>query len=260
MPERTAIAGLQCSSPIDSLAAASNCASNLDARTRPNAALRTPRRIIPCRSRGGFPDSDGPSRIFSWYVIHMTAIARPVRPRGRQSLNGTGDSPQLRVRLPDALRAALTRRAAHEGVTVSELARQILASAATEARPENRVQLELHRALLGKLLGDLGLAREIAYVNLDRMRSSVRGAQAQGWLDEWAELIDDPGPRLIDVFLGEDEHSTDMRQVSPFAGVLTQQERLAAIERARSNASRRPGARDPCSDPDHRGGADHRAR
>jgi plasmid stability protein len=168
----------------------------------------------------------------------VTAIDHPVRRRGRQSLNGAGDSPQLRVRLPDELRAALTRRAAHEGVTVSELARQILGAAATETRPENRVQLELHRALLGKLLGDLGPVRELARANLDRMRASVRGAQAQAWLDEWAELVDDPGPRLIDVFLGEDEHSIDMRQVSPFAGVLTQDERLAAIERARSHATR----------------------
>jgi hypothetical protein len=94
--------------------------------------------------------------------------------------------------------------------------------------------LELHRTLLSKLLGDLGPARDVARANLDRMRSSVRGAQAQAWLDEWSQLIDNPGPRLIDVFLGEDEHSTDLRQVSPFAGVLTQDERLAAIERARS--------------------------
>jgi hypothetical protein len=89
--------------------------------------------------------------------------------------------------------------------------------------------------VLAKLLGGLGPAQEIARANLSRMRRSVRGAQAQAWLDEWAELIDDPGPRLIDVFLGEDEHSTDMRQVSPFAGVLTQDERLAAIKRAGSH-------------------------
>jgi hypothetical protein len=72
--------------------------------------------------------------------------------------------------------------------------------------------LELHRTLLSKLLGDLGPARDVARANLDRMRSSVRGAQAQAWLDEWSQLIDNPGPRLIDVFLGEDEHSTDLRQ------------------------------------------------
>lgn len=90
--------------------------------------------------------------------------------------------------------------------------------------------------MLGKLLGELGPARDTAHRNIDRMRTSVRGSQAQGWLDEWADLIDKPGPRLIDAFLGEDEHRVDLRQVSPFAGLLTQDERKAAIERARHAA------------------------
>jgi len=122
-------------------------------------------------------------------------------------------------------------------VTVSELARRVLTNDA-EARPENRVQLELHRTLLGKLLTDLGPAREVAQRNIERMRDSVRGAQAQSWLNEWAELVDEAGPRLVDVFIGEDERSIDLRQVSPFAGMLTQEEREAAIERARRSAAR----------------------
>lgn len=52
--------------------------------------------------------------------------------RGRRSLSGAGDSPQLRVRLPEDVRDALARRAAHEGVTISELARGVLTSAADE--------------------------------------------------------------------------------------------------------------------------------
>jgi hypothetical protein len=70
------------------------------------------------------------------------------------------------------------------------------------------------------------------------MRESVRGGQAQAWPDEWEQLIEHPGPCLVEVFLGEDEHSIDMRQVSPFAGVLTQRERHEAIERARGHAAR----------------------
>ncbi len=48
------------------------------------------------------------------------------RPRGRQSLSGSGDSPQLRLRIPDTLRTALDRRAAQEDITTSELARRML--------------------------------------------------------------------------------------------------------------------------------------
>ncbi len=43
-------------------------------------------------------------------------------------------------------------------------------------------------------------------------------------------------PRLIDPVLGEDGHSIDLRQVSPFASLLTQDERKTAIERARHGA------------------------
>lgn len=103
-------------------------------------------------------------------------------------------------------------------------------------RSEQRVQLELHRALLAKLIGDLGPLRERAQHNLERMRMQVRGTQAQEWLDEWEALIDGPPERLIEVFLGQDERSIDLRQVSPFAGALSNEERLAAIRRARARA------------------------
>lgn len=172
----------------------------------------------------------------TWYDFCMAGVDTVAkRRRGRRSLSGAGDSPQLRVRLSDELRDSLSRRAAHQGVTVSELARRVL-SAAAEDRPETRVQLELHRTVLGKLLADPEPVRQIAQRNLERMRGSVRGPQAQGWLDEWAELLKHPGSRLVEALLGEDEHSIDLRQVSPFAGALTQRERMAAIERARANA------------------------
>jgi hypothetical protein len=98
------------------------------------------------------------------------------------------------------------------------------------------VQLELHRTLLAKLLGDLSPARELAGRNIVQMRSSVRGPPAQEWLDEWQRLLDNPGPELVDAFVGTDEHSADLRGVSPFAGLLTEEERTAAIERARSRS------------------------
>lgn len=172
--------------------------------------------------------------LFTWYVNRMVDVDHGSRTRGRRSLNGSGDSPQLRVRMADDLRAALTRRAGRRGVTVSELARELLTDA-VQHRPENRVQLELHRTLLAKLLGDLSEIRPVVQRNLARMREAVRGDQAAAWLDEWADLIEHPGPALVDAFVATDEHNTDLRQVSPFAGLLTQDERLAAIARAGSH-------------------------
>jgi len=73
--------------------------------------------------------------------------------RGRRSLNGAGDSPQLRVRLSDELLRALHRRAAFEGVTVSELARRVLADAAYRS-PVSHLPSQIQR---GGLTGPLGL-------------------------------------------------------------------------------------------------------
>jgi len=88
-------------------------------------------------------------------------------------------------------------------------------------RREERVQLELHRALLGKLISGYEGVRALAMRNLAKSRAVARGDQAVGWLDEWQALLDGPPEQLVDVFLGGDEHSVDLRQVSPFAGALS---------------------------------------
>ena len=149
-----------------------------------------------------------------------------------------GDSPQIRVRVPSRLRDLAEDRAQRENTTVSEIAREALEVALRPRRREERVQLELHRALLGKLISDYATVRSVAARNLVKARAVVRGEQAAGWLDAWQSLLDGPPELLVDVLLGEDERSVDLRQVSPFAGVLTQQERLAAIARVGDHASR----------------------
>lgn len=166
------------------------------------------------------------------------ATASAVVRRGRRSMSGSGDSPQIRVRVPAQLRDRAEARARREQTTVSEIAREALQRALGPQRREERVQLELHRALLSKLISDFEGMRRLAHRNIAKSRRVVRGYQAQGWLDEWAALVDGPPQRLVEVFLGEDEHSIDLRQVSPFTGALSEEERLEAIRRARSDAPR----------------------
>jgi transcriptional regulator with XRE-family HTH domain len=101
-------------------------------------------------------------------------------------------------------------------------------------RREERVALELHRAVAKKLLDDPHAVLRLVPANLDRLRGQVRGVSAESWLDEWSELAHAGSiGGLVDVMLGTDRRSIDMRQTSPFLGALTQSERLAAIELAR---------------------------
>lgn len=163
----------------------------------------------------------------------------PAPRSGRKSLSGgDGESPQLKVRVPPALHQHSKELAELEGVTLSEFTRRALEEVVANRRSDVAVQRELHKELLSKLLGSgLGRYRDQIRSNLDQMRDRVRGNLAQRWIEEWESVLDGPPSRLVEVFLDYDEHSIDLRQVSPFAGILTEDERRAAITRARRRAS-----------------------
>ncbi|GLI26473.1 hypothetical protein ARHIZOSPH14_07150 [Agromyces rhizosphaerae] len=98
-------------------------------------------------------------------------------------------------------------------------------------RREDRVAYELHRAVAKRLLDDRDAVMANVPRQVGRMRERVHGG-ASRLLDEWLELAEAPLGRLVETMLGEDQHAIDLRQLSPFMGVLTEAERLAAIQRA----------------------------
>ncbi len=66
--------------------------------------------------------------------------------------------------------------------------------------------------------------------NLQRLGVGVRGEPHISNLGKWSRLIDeDDVPRLHRVLTGLDRHSIEMREVSPFGGILTQEERQQAL-------------------------------
>jgi len=101
-------------------------------------------------------------------------------------------------------------------------------------RREDRVALELHRAVVRQLRKDPSGVRAIALSNIEGLARRVRGDLAQAWVRRWRELLEsDDDAALIDQCLALDERGHDMRQVSPFLGVLNEEQRLAAIAAAR---------------------------
>lgn len=100
-------------------------------------------------------------------------------------------------------------------------------------RREDRVALELHKAIAKKLIDDPEAVLSLVPANLERLRHRVQGNAMEQLLEYWQELTSTQtiGP-LIDVMLGGSSVSCTMRQTSPFAGVLTEEERLAAIDKA----------------------------
>lgn len=101
-------------------------------------------------------------------------------------------------------------------------------------RREERVSLELHRAVAKKMLDDPEAVLRVIPSNIDRLRQRIRGISAESCLDEWSELAQVRSlGGLVDMMLGTDQRSINMRQTSPFLGVLSQIERVGAIELAR---------------------------
>jgi hypothetical protein len=89
----------------------------------------------------------------------------------------------------------------------------------------DRRSLALHEAVAAKLEADpelLGIAR----TNLARWLERERA----GALLEWAALLDQrPLREIVALLRSPDERSTRLRQSSPFAGVLTREERLRIL-------------------------------
>ena len=79
----------------------------------------------------------------------------------------------------------------------------------------------------------LGLAR----ANLARMRQVHSDGSADPWFDAWDVLLDGPLEAVVAVLVTDNEPSRQLRQNTPFAGVLSDRERQHLIRQLR----KRPG-------------------
>ncbi len=89
--------------------------------------------------------------------------------------------------------------------------------------------LLLSHAVAGRLAIDPEAGLALARLNLEKMRgASPRGA-AKVWLDEWAQLLEGPLLVLLTALTSRSPRSRELRQNSPFAGVLSDEERLSVL-------------------------------
>ena len=92
----------------------------------------------------------------------------------------------------------------------------------------DRRSLELHRAIAAKLRQQPELI-EIAHDNLRRW-SAAPGSRSQPYWNAWREILNRPLDEVLALMIEEGERMTAMRQASPFAGILTPDERWAVYE------------------------------
>lgn len=111
--------------------------------------------------------------------------------------------------------------------TLERLARSVGRDVAISFMPaltrEDRRSLFLHRAIAEKMrrFPDESISR--ARTNLERMMAKHPGARVL--LEEWGRILDRPLDEIVEVMTDPRAHARDLRQVTPFARVLTARER-----------------------------------
>lgn len=96
---------------------------------------------------------------------------------------------------------------------------------------EKLKSLYLHKAIIDELRKDKDRVVGIALENIERWKEVHRpDGMTVKYLDEWKQILDGGSfHRLSKVLTGLDEHSCDLRQNSPFAGVLSDEKRLMVL-------------------------------
>jgi excisionase family DNA binding protein len=127
----------------------------------------------------------------------------------------------------------------HRRVRRSHL-EELRARTARMTRDQQR-SLWLGHAVAGKLVANPEDVLATGRANLATMQERDHRGRARHWLDEWERLLAGPTAEILEALTSRSPRARDLRQNSPFAGVLSQEERqevLATFTRSTSASSR----------------------
>jgi excisionase family DNA binding protein len=95
---------------------------------------------------------------------------------------------------------------------------------------DQRKSLWLHQAVAGILVTEPDLVLAKARENLDRLVQQHRSTMTSVWLERWRGKIDEGPNAVLAALTSEDPESVELRQNSPFAGVLPQPQRQKVLQ------------------------------
>jgi excisionase family DNA binding protein len=97
--------------------------------------------------------------------------------------------------------------------------------------------LWLHQSVARRIVVDPERTVRRARTNLRHLKATHPRGVAARWLGEWERLLDGPIDELLEALTSRSERGCELRQNSPFAGVLTERERRRVLENFRSQAA-----------------------
>jgi excisionase family DNA binding protein len=103
--------------------------------------------------------------------------------------------------------------------------------------PDQLRSLWLHQAVARRVVVDPERTMRRVGVNLRRLRAVHPRGTAARWLNEWELLVDGPLDGLLEALTERSERGCELRQNSPFAGVLTERERTRVLASFRRRAA-----------------------
>jgi hypothetical protein len=109
-------------------------------------------------------------------------------------------------------------------------------SVSTPLTREAERSLWLNRVVAVRVAEDPERAIAIAHQNLDRMEAVQTGMNP--WLGAWRSVLDAGVDVILGVLTSRDPEAAELRQNSPFAGVLGYRERERVLESFRQHWNR----------------------
>lgn len=85
------------------------------------------------------------------------------------------------------------------------------------------------------MVRDPGAVLDQARANLGRFSAVHAGTMAAYWLGLWEDALDGGPDRVLSVLVSDTQEAAEMRQNSPFTGILTADERRSVLESFRSH-------------------------
>ena len=97
----------------------------------------------------------------------------------------------------------------------------------------SKLSFYLHHAVKNKLLTNPNSVITVARRNLKNWKE--RYGYGPKWMSDWERIIANGIASIIEVLDGKDEKSVLLRSSSPFAGVLSNKERMRVISETRKS-------------------------
>lgn len=154
----------------------------------------------------------------------------------RETLLRTGEAAELLgctrqhvVDLCDRGVLPFSRVGSHRRVRRGDVMQLAAGASPGTLRREQERNLWLHTAVAGDLVQDPDRVLERAEKNLARLVQAHPRGQARRRLEDWHRILRQPVAGIVAVLTSPSERSVELRQNSPFAGVLAPERRLAVL-------------------------------